>query len=127
MLLFSQGLRAAEGTPQPRVDAVMGPDGIQRVEITGGSYFFKPNHIALKINVPTELKITKEPGMAPHNVSMNSPEAGMTFTEELGAAPSIIRFTPTKEGNYPFFCTKKIPLLASHRDKGMEGVIEVVP
>ena len=34
------------------VRAMVGADGKQRVEILGGSYFFKPDHIIVKVNVP---------------------------------------------------------------------------
>ena len=37
-----------------------------------------------------------------------------------------IAFTPAKVGSYPFYCDKKPWFLASHRKKGMEGVLEVV-
>lgn len=29
----------------------------------GGSYFFKPRRIVVKVNVPVELALAKEPGM----------------------------------------------------------------
>jgi plastocyanin domain-containing protein len=104
-------------------------DGVQRVTIVGGSYFFKPNHIVVKVNIPVELDVTKEAGfsLVPHDIAAKSPEAGIVFDEDLSSTPKIIKFTPTKVGKYPFYCTKKAPLSKSHREKGMEGVIEVLP
>jgi plastocyanin len=102
-------------------------DGVQRVEIVGGSYFFKPNHIVVKVNIPVELKVSKESGLAPHNIVAKSPEAGIEFQESMSSTPKTIRFTPTKVGKYPIYCSKKLPFSKSHREKGMEGVIEVVP
>jgi hypothetical protein len=29
-------------------------------------------------------------------------------------------------GRYPFYCDKKLFFMAGHREKGMEGVLEVV-
>jgi plastocyanin len=101
--------------------------GVQRVEIVGGSYFFKPNHIVVKVNIPVELKVSKEPSLVPHDIVAKSPEAGIEFQETLSSAPKTITFTPTKVGQYPFYCSKKAPFSKSHREKGMEGVIEVVP
>jgi plastocyanin domain-containing protein len=101
-------------------------DGVQRVDIVGGSYFFKPNHIVVKVNIPVELKVSKEPSLIPHNIVVKSPEAGIELKEELSSTPKIIKFTPTKVGTYPFYCDKKAPFSKSHREKGMEGVIEVV-
>jgi plastocyanin domain-containing protein len=102
-------------------------DGVQRVEIVGGSYFFKPNHIVVKVNVPVELQIRKESGLTPHDIAANSPEAGIVFKEELSTTPKVIKFTPTKTGSYPFYCDKKLLFFESHRERGMKGVIEVVP
>jgi len=78
------------------------------------------------VNIPVELKVRKEPGIIPHNIVMKSPEAGMDFKVSLDTDPKIIRFTPTKVGIFPFYCDKKLLFFESHRDKGMEGVIEVV-
>ncbi len=111
---------------QKTVTAQIDKDGIQRVDILAGSYFFNPNHIILKVNVPTEIKIRKEAGLVPHDITMNSPEAGMKFHEGIGEEPKIIGFVPTRTGKYPFWCSKKF-LGESHRKKGMEGTIEVVP
>ena len=102
-------------------------DGIQRVRIVGGSYFFKPSHIVVKVNVPVELLASREPGMAPHNLVIREPGAGIVVEEELATGPQKIALTPRKVGKYAFYCTKKPPLLASHRERGMEGVLEVAP
>ena len=101
-------------------------DGVQRVEIVSGSYFYKPNHIVVKVNIPVELKVSKS-GLVPHDIVAKSPEAGIDFQESLSSTPKIITFTPTKVGKYPLYCSKKAPFSQSHREKGMEGVIEVVP
>ena len=106
--------------------AAIGSDGIQRSEVLGGGYFFKPKHLIIKVNVPVELKVRKEPGWVPHNIVMNSPEAGMVFDVSLSDEPKIITFTATKTGTYPIYCSKKLLFFESHREKGMEGQIEVV-
>lgn len=107
----------------------VGKDGVQRVDIVGGSYFFKPNHIVVKVNIPVELKVTKESGfsLVPHDIVAKSPGAGIEFQESLSSTPKTIKFTPTKVGKYPIYCSKKAPFSKTHREKGMEGVIEVVP
>jgi len=106
----------------------IGPDGIQRVDITGGSYFFKPDYIAVKANVPVEISLRKEGGLIPHEFVLNAPEAGMDFRVDLSSEPRIIRFTPAKPGKYEFRCNKKSPFSSqTHADKGMKGILEVVP
>jgi plastocyanin len=57
---------------------------------------------------------------------MKSPDAGMEFDLSLREEPQTVRFTPTKTGVYPFYCGKKLLFFESHREKGMEGAIEVV-
>ena len=106
--------------------AVVDSDGVQRVEIVGGGYFFNPNRIIVKANVAVELKVRKEPGVVPHNFVLKAPDAGLDFDVSLDAQPKVIRFVPTRPGSYPFYCAKKLLFFASHREKGMEGVLEVV-
>jgi plastocyanin domain-containing protein len=101
-------------------------DGVQRVEIVGGDYFFKPGHIIVKVKLPVELKIRKDGYIVPHSIVINAPEAGITVNESLSRDPKTMSFTPTKTGRYPMFCDKKPPFLASHREKGMEGILEVI-
>ncbi len=97
---------------------------VQKVEILAGSYFFKPKVIQVKVNVPVEMTIKRESGVAPHNIVLQAPEAGITVKEELGTEPKVIKFTPTKTGKYPFYCDHRF-LFWTHRAKGMEGVLEV--
>ena len=98
--------------------------GIQKIEVLGGSYYFKPADIVVKVNVPVEITIKKEPGAAPHNIVLHAPEAGIDFKVELSTDPKIVKFTPTRVGKYPFYCDHRF-LFWSHRAKGMEGVLEV--
>ncbi len=107
--------------------AVTGNDGIQRIEIVGGGYYFDPNHIIVEVNVPVELKVKKDAKfLVPHSIVIKAPEAGIDFSESLKTEPKIIRFTPVKTGKFIFYCDKKLLFFKSHRDKGMEGVLEVI-
>ncbi|MBE0598407.1 MAG: cupredoxin domain-containing protein [Desulfuromonadales bacterium] len=125
LLLLASLATAAE--PEKRsVVAAIDADGVQRVEVIGGGYFYDPYRIQVQVNVPVELTVVKAKGMVPHNIVMRAPEAGIDFDEEMKTAPKIIRFTPTRAGTYPFYCSKKLLFLESHQEKGMEGVLEVV-
>lgn len=106
--------------------ATVDSDGVQRVEIVGGEYFYKPDYIIVKVNVPVELKVSNESRFVPHSIVAKSPEAGIDFSEDIKREPKVIKFTPTKVGKYPIYCDKKLLFFASHREKGMEGLIEVV-
>jgi plastocyanin domain-containing protein len=106
--------------------ATIDADGVQRVELRGGSYYFSPDRIIVKVNVPVELRVKKEGGMVPHNIVMKAPEAGIAFDTPLTGDAKVIAFTPKKTGSFRFYCSKKLLFLKSHREKGMEGVLEVV-
>ena len=125
LLLGSVGL--GQETAKNKFVAVIGPDGVQKVEITGGSYYFDPNDIVVKVNVPVELVVKKAGGSTPHSIFLKAPEAGIDFNVTLGNEPKTIKFTPTKVGTYSFWCTKRAPLSSkSHKDHGMTGTLEVV-
>lgn len=115
---------AAQG-PEKRAIASMSADGVQRMDVVGGEFYFDPNIIVLKVNVPVELNVRKAPGY-PHDIVVKAPEAGMDFDVELSADPKPVRFTPTKVGAYSMYCDKRFLWFKSHRARGMEGVIEVV-
>ena len=112
---------------ESRKVATIGEDGVQRIEMVGGGYYYDPDHIVVKVDVPVEITIHKEKGFVPHDIAMDAPEAGMEFNVELKTSPTVIRFTPTQTGTFPFACTKKLLFLKSHKDHGMKGVVEVVP
>lgn len=107
--------------------AKVDPDGVQRVRVEGGGYFFKPSHIVVKANVPVEFLASREAGVTPHNLVIKAPEAGISVDEELATDIKKIAFTATAVGKYPIYCSKKLLFFASHRERGMEGVLEVVP
>jgi plastocyanin domain-containing protein len=108
-----------------RVVATVDADGVQRVAILGGGYFYDPNYIVVKVNVPVEFAVRRESGFTPHDFVIKAPEAGIDVTVSLDTKPQVVKFTPTKPGKYPFICTKKLLFAKSHKDKGMEGVLEV--
>jgi len=119
--VFGQSDHKAE----KRVVATIDADGVQRVKILGGGYFYDPNYVVVKVNVPVELSLTKESGMTPHDLVIKAPEAGIDVSVSLDTKPQLVKFTPTKVGQYPFVCTKKLIFSKSHKDKGMHGVLEV--
>jgi plastocyanin len=126
LLLLCPVLGAAEEAQKRSVTATVDADGVQRVQMVGGGYYFDPYHVRVKVDVPVELHVVKDKGMVPHNIVLRAPEAGIDFDENLGSEPKIIRFTPTRTGSYPFACSKRLLFFESHQDKGMEGVLEVV-
>ncbi len=125
MSLILAGVGLAEEKEKKTYTAVVDKDGVQRVNVLAGSYFFDPNYIIVKVNAPVELTVKKEAGK-PHSLVIKAPGAGIDVNESLSTEPKVIKFTPTKMGKYPFYCDKKFLFFKSHRDNGMEGTIEVV-
>jgi plastocyanin domain-containing protein len=111
---------------QKRLVATVDADGVQRVAMTGGEYYFDPNVIVVKVNVPVEIDIKKTGSFTPHNIVLHAPDAGIDFSVSLATEPEIIKFTPTEIGTYPFECTKRFLFFKSHEERGMHGMIEVV-
>lgn len=105
--------------------ATIAADGVQRVRIEGGSYFFKPNRVIVRVNVPVELSVSAG-GLIPHTFVIQSPEAGIAVDQSLSGDAQTIRFTPSATGQYPFYCRNKLLFFKSHRENGMEGILEVV-
>ena len=125
--VFSYGMAYADAQDKTETyTATVDKDDVQHVRIICGSYFFNPNRIIVKEGIPVELSASKEQGMAPHSIVANAPEAGIVFDESLNGNPKTITFTATATGEYVFYCKNKLPFFPSHREKGMQGIIEVV-
>lgn len=118
---------AGDIVPGKAVQVMVGADGRQRVEILGGSYFFKPDHIVVKANVPVELVVKREWGIVPHTFVLKIPQSGIMIDESLSTDAKTVVFTPTVPGTYTFYCKNKLLFFKSHEEKGMKGVLEVVP
>src|SRR5574337_699682 len=93
---------------EKRFTASIGPDGVQHVEITGGGYYFEPNYIVVKANVPVELKVKKGGGYIPQDIVVKATEAGINFEVDLKKNEKSITFIPTKAGKYEMYCNKKL-------------------
>jgi len=124
-LLLMSGLARAKEKEKPYV-ATVGEDGVQTIEISGGDFYFKPNHIVVKVGVPVKLIVKKTTYVVPHDIVMDEPEAGINFKVNLNREGTEIYFIPKKVGVYPFYCDKKFLFFPSHREEGMEGKLEVV-
>ena len=102
------------------------PDNVQRLEITVDSYSFTPNRFVVKKDIPVELILKSVTWIVPHNFVLKSPEAGITIEQEIGSGDTtIVRFTPTRIGEFKFSCTKKILFFPSHEEQGMVGTLVV--
>ncbi|HXS09482.1 MAG TPA: cupredoxin domain-containing protein [Candidatus Krumholzibacteria bacterium] len=111
----SSGLNRAEISKQATVDA----DGVQRIDVDMHSYYFEPNKIIVKAGTPVEIKLHNCSHVVPHNFTISSGDI-VASDDKWGWGTGHVRFTPTKPGEYHFFCKKD-----SHEKKGMTGTLIV--
>lgn len=106
--------------------ATVAADGKEHITITGGSYFFRPGTIIVKVNVPVELTVVAEPSIIPHAFVLKDTAASIDISTPISTVPKTFEFTPTKAGEYKFYCNKQFLFFKSHREHGMEGTLKVV-
>lgn len=129
-LLISVGITivyAAEPSqPGPSVVISVAKDGVQRATITLDSYSYSPNHLIVEAGKPVELMLTSVTTMIPHNFIIKDPVGRLSVEQDVSAGKTVtIAFTPTQPGIFPIYCDKRLWPFPSHRDKGMEGTLEV--
>jgi heme/copper-type cytochrome/quinol oxidase subunit 2 len=101
-------------------------DGAQRATITLDSYSYTPNHLIVQHDKPVELALTSVTTLTPHNFILKEPSAGIEVEQDVRPGKTVtVRFKPTHPGTFTFYCDKKLLFFASHREKGMEGKMEV--
>ncbi|GAB3628876.1 hypothetical protein GCM10027419_37270 [Pandoraea terrae] len=106
--------------------AAVAADGVQHITIVGGDYYFRPEHVVVKVNTPVALTVSVERGIIPHRFVLKIPGSDVSIDESLGQEPTTFAFTPKAAGKYPFYCPNRLLFFKSHRERGMEGVLEVV-
>src|SRR5262249_25157089 len=101
-------------------------DGVQRATVMLDSYSYSPNHLIVEAGKPVELTLTSVTTLIPHNFIIKDPAGRLSVEQDVSAGKTVtITFTPTQPGTFPIYCDKRLWPLPSHRDKGMEGTLEV--
>jgi heme/copper-type cytochrome/quinol oxidase subunit 2 len=112
--------------PGPPMVIPVAEDAVQRATITLDSYSYTPNHLIVEAGKPVELTLISVTTIIPHNFIIKSPTGNLSVEQDVSAGKTvIIKFTPTQPGTFPIYCDKRLWPLPSHRDKGMEGTLEV--
>ena len=121
--LLTTGCSAGFNRPVREFTAVVGDDHVQRIRVTTHSFWFEPNRIVVKRGIPVELTIRNGAFFVPHDFSCEAKEAGIEVDQKVGMfhGSKIVRFTPTRAGEYPFHCD-----VDAHANKGMMGALVVV-
>jgi heme/copper-type cytochrome/quinol oxidase subunit 2 len=129
-LLTSVGVTIVHGAePSQSNSPIIIPvaaDGVQRATVTLDSYSYSPTHLIVEAGKPVELTLTSVTTIIPHNFIIKEPAGNLSVEQDVSAGKTvIIRFTPAQPGTFPIYCDKRLWPLPSHRDKGMEGTLEV--
>lgn len=125
LLFFCSCVTMAAIAAEPLVLQTFG-DGIQRAEIIADSFFYSPDYLIVKLNVPVELTIQSKTIIIPHTFVLNDPESGLKIKQDIPAGKSVvIKFTPTRPGKFKFYCDHKLLFFKSHEERGMKGFLEV--
>jgi plastocyanin len=120
---FGTGL--AFGGDEPAVVPV-GEDGVQRLTIEMDNYSYAPAHIVVQAGKPVELTFVSVSDWTPHDFVIDDPAFGQEVDVNVGGGKTrAVTFTPANAGTFVFYCSKDIPFAKGHREKGMEGRIEV--
>lgn len=116
---------AAADADEPFV-VPLAEDGVQRVSIEMDNYSYAPSHIVVQAGKPVELNFVSVSGFTPHDFVIDDPAFGAPIDVDVGGGKrKSVTFTPANPGTFVFYCSKDIPFAKSHREKGMEGKIEV--
>ncbi len=103
--------------------ALLGADRVQEIKVELHDFYFKPSKIIVTENIPARILVSNKTLIVPHNFSIHAPETGIDVDQDVGPEKThTIEFTPTKVGEYKFFCDKD-----GHMKKGMTGILAVVP
>ncbi len=119
-------LAAEPSQSSPSLVIPVAADRVQRAAVTLDSYSYSPSHLIVEAGKPVELILTSATTITPHNFIIKDPAGRLFVEQEVSAGKTVtITFTPIQLGTFPIYCDKRLWPMPSHRDKGMEGTLEV--
>ncbi|MCX5721280.1 MAG: cupredoxin domain-containing protein [Nitrospirae bacterium] len=119
-------LAAEPSQSSPSLVIPVAADGVQRARVTLESYSYSPSHLIVEAGKPVELTLISVTTITPHNFIIKDPAGSLFVEQEVSAGKTVtITFTPIQPGTFPIYCDKRLWPMPSHRDKGMEGILEV--
>ncbi len=120
--LTAEVLAVDAGPPGSPWRVPIGPDGVQRMSVILDSYAFRPSQVIVEAGKPVEVTLTSITMRTPHNFIIDA----LAVQTEVGAGKTaVLTFTPTQPGMFPIYCDKRLWPFPSHREKGMEGTLDV--
>jgi heme/copper-type cytochrome/quinol oxidase subunit 2 len=126
LVLAVTSLAADPASIGPPFTVPVDSDGVQRTTVILDSYSYQPGHLIVEKGKPVELTLKSVTTFTPHNFIIKDPAGSLAVEQDVSAGKTtLLKFTPTQSGTFPIYCDKRLWPLPSHRDKGMEGKLEV--
>lgn len=126
LVLAVTTLAADPASMGPPFTVPIDSDGVQRTTVILDSYSYQPGHLIVEKGKPVELTLKSVTTLTPHNFIIKDPAGSLAVEQDVSAGKTaLLKFTPTQSGTFPIYCDKRLWPLPSHRDKGMEGKLEV--
>ena len=126
LMLATLGFAAEPASLGPPFPVPTDSDGVQRTTVVLDSYSYQPGHLIVEKGKPVELTLKSVTTLTPHNFIIKDPAGSLSVEQDVSAGKTaVLKFTPTQAGTFPIYCDKRLWPLPSHRDKGMEGKLEV--
>lgn len=98
------------------------------VSVELGGYRYAPDRITMAAGETLRLELVNTDKLTPHNFTLKDAGAGLDLDVDVKAGKSeTVSIAPSVPGSYVFYCSKKLPLMKSHRERGMEGMLVVTP
>ncbi len=100
----------------------------KHIPVTLGDYRFSPHELTLEAGQPVLLELTNTDKLTPHNFTLEDSAGKLDINIDVSAGTTReVALTPEVPGTYSFYCSRKLPFLKSHRERGMEGTLIVTP
>jgi len=126
LLVCILSLFACSSTPKGTAVLSQTSPGVAVFDLKAGNYYFEPEVLEVPAGKDFELRVHLESTLVPHRFVLVEEDGGIlaeTSLSDLTRIPLRIE----KPGTYRFFCDVSLPLVASHRERGMEGKMIVQP
>ena len=100
----------------------------KRIQILLGDYRFSPHELTIETGQVVLLELTNTDNLTPHNFTLKDETGNLDIDIDISAGTTReVSFTPEVPGTYSFYCSKKLPFMKSHRERGMKGALVVTP
>ncbi|MDZ7359322.1 MAG: cupredoxin domain-containing protein [candidate division KSB1 bacterium] len=124
LMILACGTPGKKLAPTTVIAKVAKGDTLQ-AEVTLRNFYFDPSRIETEVNKPLRLTLKKRSGfldIVPHDFNLIAPDADLEVAaQKVPSGDGVtITITPTKVGEYQFFCGKH-----GHAKKGMVGFLIV--